>query len=219
MDVGEQWFDVSYWQRNNKISGTSTGRNTTYFFQHGNSEFVLRHYYRGGLFGKLINDSYWYSGIENTRAFRELDLLQQLRALGLHAPIPTAAKIIRSGLSYSADIIIEKIPNATDAFHLLLTAPLSQSIWQIIGQCIRAFHNHQVYHSDLNIHNIMIDTNNQAWLIDFDKGEIRDTNNSDDWKQANLDRLKRSLLKEQAKHSEFHWQEEHWQWLVQGYQA
>lgn len=205
--------------RENKVTGTSSGRNTTYFFAHNEQEFVLRHYYRGGLFGKLINDSYWYSGIENTRAYRELDLLQQLRALGLHVPIPTAARLTRSGLFYRADIIIEKIPNAIDAFHKLLAAPLSKSIWQSIGRCIRSFHNHRVYHSDLNIHNIMVDDNDSIWLIDFDKGEIREPNNNEEWKQDNLARLKRSLLKEQAKHSQFHWQEDHWLWLMQGYQS
>lgn len=180
---------------------------------------MLRHYYRGGLFGKLIHDSYWYSGLENTRAYRELDLLQQLRALGLHAPIPTAARITRSGLFYRADIIIEKIPGATDAFHQLLEAPLSESVWQSIGRCIRSFHNHRVYHSDLNIHNIMIDDKGAIWLIDFDKGEIREPGKNEDWKAANLARLKRSLLKEQVKHPQFHWQEDQWQWLLQGYQS
>jgi 3-deoxy-D-manno-octulosonic acid kinase len=218
-DVNQDWFNPLYWQNQKKIIGTSTGRHTTYFFQHNHSDFVLRHYYRGGLFGKLVKDSYWFSSLETTRAYRELELLLQLRALGLNAPNPTAARITRAGLFYQADIIIEKIPNAKDAFHSLCSAPLDESIWRNIGHCIRQFHNHQVFHSDLNIHNIMLDDQHNIWLIDFDKCEIRNNRKDDEWKQANLQRLKRSLVKEKNKHTSFCWQEQDWQWLLEGYQS
>ena len=62
-----------------------------------------------------------------------------------------------------------------------------------IGQTIAKFHHHQIYHHDLNIHNIMLDIENEVWLIDFDKCGIRQGSN---WKNSNMARLKRSFEKE-----------------------
>ena len=50
-------LSARYWQENNAVTGTAQGRGTTWFVQHGNNaqakQWVLRHYYRGGLIGKI----------------------------------------------------------------------------------------------------------------------------------------------------------------------
>jgi 3-deoxy-D-manno-octulosonic acid kinase len=61
-----------------------------------------------------------------------------------------------------------------------------------VGAEIARFHAHGVYHADLNAHNILL-TDASVWLIDFDRGELRHPARA--WQQANLARLKRSLLK------------------------
>jgi 3-deoxy-D-manno-octulosonic acid kinase len=216
-DVHQEWFNPAYWQSQNRIVGTSKGRHTTYFFRHNQQDYVLRHYYRGGLFGKLVKDRYWFSTIENTRAYQELRLLEQLRQWDLKVPKPIAAKIELAQGFYRADIIIEKIPGATDAFQRLLAKPLSEDLWKRIGRSIQQLHQHSVYHSDLNIHNIMVDETDTVWIIDFDKCAIRKQQQNQEWKQKNLQRLRRSLEKEKGKNENFHWQEANWQWLLDGY--
>ncbi|MFA0229768.1 lipopolysaccharide kinase InaA family protein, partial [Vibrio sp. 10N.261.45.A7] len=68
----------------------------------------------------------------------------------------------------------------------------------------------QVNHTDLNIHNILIDENNTVWIIDFDKC-YQQLGNS--WKQGNLDRLKRSFIKELNKR-QIKWDESEWNYVV-----
>jgi len=54
-------------------------------------------------------------------------------------------------------------------------------------------------HADLNANNILLDTTRQVYLVDFDKSS-RGAKGSQ-WKQANLQRLKRSLNKLLQRHS------------------
>jgi 3-deoxy-D-manno-octulosonic-acid transferase len=72
-----------------------------------------------------------------------------------------------------------------------------------------------VDHTDLNCRNILLDQAGTVWLIDFDKCRRREKGN---WQQQNLQRLWRSLHKEQAKLTPFHWQNSAWQHVITGYQ-
>jgi 3-deoxy-D-manno-octulosonic-acid transferase len=93
-------------------------------------------------------------------------------------------------------------------------APLSDGAWAQVGQAVRQLHDHQVHHSDLNAHNIMIDEAGQVWLVDFDKCERRA---GEPWKAENLARLLRSLRKEKARQPRLRWDERVWAALTQGY--
>jgi 3-deoxy-D-manno-octulosonic acid kinase len=207
-------FDSQYWQASDQISGTATGRGTTYFFWHDKQELVLRHYRRGGLVGKVINDQYLFKSLEETRAWQEFRLLAYMQKLALPAPAPVAAKVTRNGLVYRADIIIKRICDAQDVFTLLRHDVLTEHTWQTMGACIRLFHNHDIFHHDLNIHNIMLDKQQKVWLIDFDKCSVK---SSTSYKTANLTRLKRSLHKEYSRQPRFYFSEVNWQSLLVGY--
>jgi 3-deoxy-D-manno-octulosonic acid kinase len=214
-DFNENMLSADYWLQEKAITGTAQGRGTTYFVKHLTDEWVLRHYYRGGLIGKIINDSYLFTGFENTRAAQEFKLLKTLSALKLPAPKPIAYRIKKSGLTYQADILTGRITDAQDLVAILSTDSASDQIWRKIGRCIKSFHQQGIYHHDLNAHNILIDKDERVWLIDFDQGEQRQPNQK--WQQANLDRLLRSFNKEKSKLPEFHWQANDWQFLLEGY--
>jgi 3-deoxy-D-manno-octulosonic acid kinase len=206
-------FTSQYWQTQNAITGQAIGRGTTYFFQHKKNEYVLRHYCRGGLIGKILSDQYLYTGLEKSRAWQEFKLLQHMRTLNLTCPTPIAVMLKKSNLYYQADIISTRIPDAQDLLHMLLEKNLTADMWQKVGQTIATFHNHQIYHHDLNIHNIMLDNEHGVWLIDFDKCGVRQGNN---WKQSNIARLKRSFEKEQRLRN-IHWNLSDWQILMFAY--
>lgn len=203
-------FDADYWQEQGKILGSASGRGTTWFVQLDCMQAALRHYRRGGLFGKLVKDQYWFSGWEQTRSAQELNLLQILIDAGVNVPRPIAARAVKTGLTYQADLLSERIPNARDLVSILQEKPLSEVMYQKIGQEIAKMHKVNVNHTDLNIHNILIDGQDKVWIIDFDKC----CQQSDgDWKQSNLDRLKRSFLKEKKKH-QIHWHESDFELLA-----
>ncbi|HEY0633890.1 MAG TPA: lipopolysaccharide kinase InaA family protein, partial [Gammaproteobacteria bacterium] len=64
---------------------------------------------RGGLIAKLVADRYLWSGIEATRAWREWRLLAELCSEGFPVPQPIAARVIREGLFYRADIVTRRL--------------------------------------------------------------------------------------------------------------
>lgn len=215
LDICNQWFDAAYWRRQNALTGQATGRGTTYFINHQGQQMVLRHYRRGGLIGKLLSDQFLFTGLENTRPWQEAKLLKHMLDAGLNVPVPLAARVIKQGAIYRADILMSRIDGAKDIHQLLLQGPLEGSVWRDIGEAIGKMHNTQVHHHDLNIHNIMRDEEGRIWLIDFDKCRLRQ---GDSWKQDNLERLQRSINKESAKHPGYHADNDIWQQLLQGYQ-
>ena len=213
--VTPEWFDVNFWQQQHAITGQAKGRGAAIFIQHQQHHWVLRHYRRGGLVGKFIRDAFWFTGQNRTRVARELNLLAQMREWHLPCPNPVAGRVIQSGLLYRNDILIERIADATDVHDILCKRALTEDQWQSIGRTIRRFHDKQVYHHDLNIHNILLDASDEVWLIDFDKCDIRI---GERWKQDNLARLHRSLQKELGKNSGYHFSQSDWLALISGYQ-
>ncbi|WP_156143321.1 3-deoxy-D-manno-octulosonic acid kinase [Vibrio sinaloensis] len=209
-----QAFDVDFWQQNDAIIGSAEGRGTTWFIQTQTMQAALRHYRRGGLFGKLVSDSYWFTGWQETRSYAEFQLLKTLADAGVHVPKPIAARAITSGLTYRADLISEKIAHAEDLVGILQRREMSAEEYYRVGVEIAKMHHAQVNHTDLNIHNLLLDRDGQVWIIDFDKCYHQD---GTDWQQNNLDRLLRSFVKEKNKRS-IHWQEAHFSPLLEGYQ-
>ncbi|MEZ8341304.1 3-deoxy-D-manno-octulosonic acid kinase [Vibrio cyclitrophicus] len=210
-----QIFEAEYWQQQDAISGSAQGRGTTWFIRLDGIQAALRHYRRGGLFGKLVEDQYRFSDWESTRCAMELNVLKALANAGVNVPKPIAARAIKSGLLYRADLMSERIPNAKDLVDVLVNGPIDADVYRRIGQEVRKMHDAGVNHTDLNIHNILLDDSQRVWIIDFDKCGHQA---GDDWKEDNLNRLKRSFLKEVNKR-QIQWQEQDWEPLLQGYQG
>jgi 3-deoxy-D-manno-octulosonic acid kinase len=57
---------------------------------------------------------------------------------------------------------------------------------------VQDFHAAGACHADLNAHNILLDQEGKAWLLDFDRGRFRAPGA---WQARNLARLERSLRK------------------------
>lgn len=212
-----QWQRASTWQALRAVAGQSSGRNTVYFVKptaEVTPQWVLRHYYRGGLIGKVLRDWFWQVPVAQSRAFAECRLLQRLRLLGLPVPEPVAARYQPRAGGFSADILIKRIDGATDVCHLLQQRAFTTLEWQALGRLIARFHQLQVWHSDLNCHNILLDSHGQFYLIDFDKCGIRP---GESWKVQTLERLLRSFRKEAGKYPNFAFDEAAWQQLMAGY--
>jgi len=217
-----------YWQNKHAIVRTAQGRGTTWFIQYQENslkqtskQWVLRHYYRGGLIGKFNKDSYIYTSQLSTRPAREYALLKYMQKLKLPAPKPVAYRVIRKGFIYQADLLSSSIENAKDLVALLICEPLSDHLWLKIGSTIKAFHHHGIYHHDLNAHNILINDKGEVYIIDFDRGELRSNEVADQkgWQKDNLSRLQRSFLKELKQLTQFYWNDSNWQSLLEGYSS
>lgn len=214
-NIEEISFKSSVWAQRAAIVGFAEGRGTTFFIQHQNQDFVLRHYQRGGLVAKISNETYFWLGLRFTRPWREWVLLEKMLEKGLPVPTPAAVKVERNGLFYNADIMMHRIPHTRTLTHVLESEELAEGYWIAIGSVIRRFHEHGVYHADLNANNILLDDGGRCYLIDFDRCKLKKPRLK--WQKENLLRLKRSLNKISNNKEIFNFAEQNWRSLLRGY--
>lgn len=208
-----QWFDPSHWGINATLV-ESGGRGAAWFLGGASgTEFVLRHYRRGGLVSRVSDDSYLFLGKKRVRSFAEFRLLQHLYEQNFPVPEPIAARYNRHhGVCYSASILIARIPG-TQPFAELMEQ-VSGSVWHSLGALIRRFHDANVHHADLNCYNILV-SDGRLYLIDFDRGRLESPTASTSWKAKNIARLHRSILKVAG--DESGWLGARWANLLAGY--
>ncbi|CAB3652661.1 3-deoxy-D-manno-octulosonic acid kinase [Achromobacter mucicolens] len=186
-DAGPEVFNPAhYGDRARPVD--AGGRQAAWFVEGQGWQGVLRRYRRGGMIARISRDAYLWNGESRTRSFREYRLLAALRAQGLPVPAPLAAAYWRQGPIYRAAIVVERIPGVRP-----LAQALTEPLWQPVADAIVRMHRAGVWHADLNAFNILIGNDGRVWLIDFDRGTQGAL--SERQRQANLDRLRRSLRK------------------------
>jgi len=192
-EVNSRWFEDSYWLNQGRLLGASSGRGSAWMVKSNHDKMMLRHYYRGGIPARFNKDKYLWTGLKNTRSFSEFHLLKKMIDLNLPVPAPIAAQACKKGAFYQANILIKYLPHQW-TFADLLNSNEDEIVntWQNIGETIALFHNHGIYHADLNANNILID-GSIIYLIDFDHSKHCQPRKR--WQQANLKRLKRSIDK------------------------
>lgn len=183
------WFEPDYWRRAGE--GRPLGRGRGVAVSAGSDgQWVLRHYHRGGLPGRLIHDAYMWLGRRAARPVREFEVLAALFESGAPVPRPVAARVMRSGMLYSGDILVERIADAQPLAGMAATLPVAR--WTDVGRAIRRFHEAGGWHADLNANNILL-APGTVTLIDLDRG--RSDCAAAQRQRRNLDRLLRSLRK------------------------
>ncbi len=189
---GAQLFDRDYWRAQGALTERAGGRGSVDFIEDDGRHWVMRRYLRGGMAVLVAHDHFLFLGEERTRSFRELRLLGALRQRDLPVPVPVAACYCRKLLTYSAALITERLPAARPLSEVLAAGSMDDSRWAAIGGCLRRFHDAGVQHVDLTAHNIMLGRNGEIWILDFDRGRLREPGS---WRERVLDRLGRSLTK------------------------
>ncbi len=195
---------------------TGSGRGQAALVPSPLGAYVLRHYRRGGLVARLSDDRFAHEPVHRGRAMREFALLRLMQAWDLPVPAPVAARHHPHAFSYSADIAVAWLPGTRNLVQCLREARPAAAAWVAIGHAIRQLHERQVFHADLNAHNLLLDAQGRAWVVDFDKCERRP---GDEWKATNLARLLRSLRKEAKREPVFHWHEDDWALLNKAYRT
>ena len=152
----------------------------------------MRHYLRGGLAAKVSRDRYLWHGARRTRSFAEFRLTREVAKRGLAVPRPIAAYYRRVGLHYQAAILLDRIEGvaslADRAAESAADAP-----WEEAGRLVAKSHRVGLDHADLNAHNLLFNGTGSGWVIDLDRGALKIPETG--WRERNLSRLRRSLLK------------------------
>jgi len=190
--IDSRLFEPTHWADSPRTVGKAGGRGAAIFINHAGQEWVLRHYYRGGLPGKFLADRYLWLGESRVRSFREWDLLQLMHMQGLPVPLPVAGRYVRQGLTYRADLITLRLQDVEPLSVILGRGQASPQLWSQVGACIAKFHLAGFCHADLNAHNVQISGDNTVYLLDWDRGDRRAPAS---WCNSNLARLHHSLNK------------------------
>ncbi|MBU6377922.1 MAG: 3-deoxy-D-manno-octulosonic acid kinase [Gammaproteobacteria bacterium] len=191
-----RWFDGDHWRAAAALRGSAPGRGSTVFFAADGREYALRHYRRGGLAARICADRYLDTGADRSRPIAEFRITQQLQRLGLPVAAVVAARYQPQGRAYRGDLITLRLNHVETLAALLLAAagggPTIAPDWARLGGTIARFHGAGLDHADLNAHNLLRDAQGGWHVIDFDRARFRRPGL---WCDANLVRLRRSLLK------------------------
>lgn len=191
-DFDDRVFDRDWWSSEGARSHSITGRAGVLMLDHGDETWVYRHYHRGGLMARLVYDEYLWTGAERSRPVREWRVLSQLGRLSLPAPEPVAARAVRSGAIYRADILTVLLPDTVPLSSRIGEVWQDAALWSAIGAMVAGFHKAGCDHPDLTAHNILLDSARKPYLVDFDNARIRPPGS---WREAGVARLQRSLRK------------------------
>lgn len=209
-----RWFDRAFWAGRNALSEVTAGRGQVAFIHEAGRRWVLRHYRRGGFVSRFLADTFLWLGVARTRSYREWRLLAALFAEGFPVPQPVAARYERSGLVYRADLMTVEIPDTVTLAKRITGQSLEALVWREVGAAIARLHRRGVHHVDLNAHNILLDTANAVYVIDFDRARFRSRG---PWEEAVLARLRRSLDKIKRQDAAVRFGEAEWAELLAGY--
>jgi 3-deoxy-D-manno-octulosonic acid kinase len=214
--ISERHFTADGWPHSSIIESElrSGGRGNTLYVGNVPRQFVLRHYRRGGMIGKVVSDTYAWKGEDATRSFAEWRMLKKMADFNLRVPRPAAARYVRRGPFYTADLITVRIPGVRALSQVITGKSQNKDFWAGVGAGIQEFHAAGVYHADMNAYNIQIDDDGRLWMLDFDKGRLRPPGR---WQQQTLDRLQRSLNKIQMLDAGIHFKPGDWEALLDGY--
>ncbi|MEC4678492.1 MAG: 3-deoxy-D-manno-octulosonic acid kinase [Nitrospirota bacterium] len=208
-------FDFKAWHDTGKVLGEARGRGRVLFVRDASYQFVLRHYRRGGFISKFFTDHYIWQGLQQTRAWAEWHLLKLMVEKGLPVPKPVAARVIKHGRTYTADLLTLTLPDCQSLAEHFQKETCTKEILFEAGQTIHHFHHVGIYHADLNAHNILINQTGRIYLLDFDRGRKRQ---GQAWKKQNLSRLHRSFCKLARENKSATSFAEKWEMLLQGYE-
>jgi len=214
--VEDDWFAPDYWRERDALRVQAGGRGGVAIIESPAGDCVLRHYRRGGLVRALLGDRYLWIGADRTRPFMEFRLLAEIARLGLPGPLAVAARYRRQGLFYRADLITRRIVDTRTLADCLAAGSLDRELAAAVGAVVGRFHRAGIWHADLNAHNVLISPAG-LHLVDFDRGRRRAP--AARWRQANLQRLRRSLLKlGAAREGEQAFERDIWQPLLHGHE-
>ncbi|GMV69155.1 MAG: hypothetical protein AMXMBFR76_15940 [Pseudomonadota bacterium] len=212
---GPHCFDPEHWRGRADVLPVPGGRARVLRIVLPGQDWILRHFHRGGWMGSVTADRYLWTGLARSRPWREWHLLYDLYRAGFPVPRPIAARVQRiQRWWYRADLISERVDGEPLSV-VLRRAVVPQRLWYHIGAQIRCFHRAGVYHADLNLDNILIEPDQRVCLLDFDKSRRRRPRAS--WQNANLRRLRRSLLKAQMRTPDLSFSPADWSELLIGY--
>lgn len=161
---------------------------------------LVRQYRHGGVLRSFTGD--WFFTWP-PRPFRELTITEELRRRGLLTVEVYGACVSRGGGPfYRGWLVTRELPGAMDLWSALEQGLVqrfgAEMAWRAVANTIRSMHREGVFHSDLNLKNILLRQESAgvaSYVIDFDKARLFLGKLPTELATKNLDRLLRSVCK------------------------
>ncbi len=135
---------------------------------------VVKNYTRGGVIRNFNRNT--YLKFSKYRCQSEYELLLFLDRLGIRVPKPIAFAY-RGKFFYHAWLVTREIQNACTLVELSRQNPNSASIvMQDLARQLGILVENQIHHVDLHPGNILVDNENNLFIIDFDKARTTPQN-------------------------------------------
>jgi hypothetical protein len=143
----------------------------------GGDTALVRPYRHGGLFRHLSQDCFFSWP---PRPFRELSITEELRRRGIRTVEVYAACVSRvCGPVYRGWLVTRELRDAQDLWAALRSDFVQRAgltaILRALAITLRALHREGVYHSDLNMKNLLVRLEPEGvagYVIDFDKARL-----------------------------------------------
>ena len=136
----------------------------------GIGSVVIKYYRRGGAIRYLIKQRYIKCG--KTRCQIEYELLQKVRSFGINAPEPIAFAY-RGRLLYQCWLVTREIKDHQTLAQLsCLNEERTRIVMKEVIKQVSTLIKNKILHADLHPGNVIVDNQNQVYLLDFDKGSI-----------------------------------------------
>jgi tRNA A-37 threonylcarbamoyl transferase component Bud32 len=141
----------------------------------GNESFVVRDYWHGGLFGKILRDIFW----DRLRPLRELSICEAADKSGVRtSEVIAIVKNRILGPVYKCQLVSKEIIGAIDLMEILLKPEKNKlvvrkrQIINKVAKAVKEMHDAGIYHADLHLKNILVQSaagKDIVYIIDLDK--------------------------------------------------
>jgi 3-deoxy-D-manno-octulosonic acid kinase len=156
---------------------------------------VIRTLLHGGFFRHITGNNF----LTPARTIRELAISNYLALHGIKTPDILAVRIQKKGIFCNIEVISRLVPDSIDLLtYLEKPRGDGKDIIMNAGMLINRIHNLGVYHADLHVKNLLLDSSRSIWVLDLDKA-YRLKNLPSFLKRLNIKRFIRSLKKWQTR--------------------
>lgn len=184
------------------------GRSPAYRVDAAGDEWVVRHYWRGGAIGPLLDDRYPVGRMP--RPFRELLASHAARERGVPTPRVIAAVVYPGRAFYRGDLATAYVPDSADLAEVTFGDRRGQpeeraAAWRAAGVLVRVAAERGLRHPDLNLKNVLLygpRDSPLACVLDLDRARLEDGPLRPVDRDAMVGRLHRSRRKFERTHGE-----------------
>ncbi|MBW1675810.1 MAG: hypothetical protein JRF30_02805 [Deltaproteobacteria bacterium] len=177
----------------NTVDSVLGGRSSVTIAQiEGIGSVVVKYYTRGGLLRYMVKRRYVKWG--ETRCQTEYELLQKVRNLGVSAPEPIAYAF-QGSLFYKGWLVTREIKQKQTLAELSCADEEHAQIAmkELINQ-VSTLVNNNIFHVDLHPGNVLVDSHDRVFLLDFDKACLS-RKNKNKLRDQYLSRWRRAVIK------------------------